>query len=83
MVRKLFTIVTVPTNRREEMAYHNNYRETEMERLQSELDAKTERLNTLDQPDRDLSLDEYRELMRLQDEIATLETLLDITYFGE
>ena len=65
------------------MAYHNNYRETEMERLQTELDAKTARLNTLDQPDRDLSLDEYRELMRLQDEIATLETLLDITYFGE
>jgi hypothetical protein len=65
------------------MAYFNNYRETEMERLQSELDAKTERLNTLDQPDRDLSIDEYRELMRLQDEIATLNTLLDITYFGE
>ena len=65
------------------MAYHNNYRETEMERLQTELDAKTARLNTLDQPDRDLSLDEYRELMRLQDEIATLETLLDITFFGE
>jgi len=65
------------------MAYYNNYRETEMERLQAELDAKTERLNILDQPDRDLTLDEYRELMRLQDEIATLETLLDITYFGE
>ena len=65
------------------MAYFNNYRETEMERLQAELDAKTARLNTLDQPDRDLTLDEYRELMRLQDEIATLETLLDITYFGE
>jgi len=65
------------------MAYYNNYRETEMERLQAELDAKTERLNILDQPDRDLTLDEYRELMRLQDEIATLETLLDIVYFGE
>ena len=65
------------------MAYHNNYRETEMERLQAELDAKTARLNTLDQPDRDLTIDEYRELMRLQDEIATLETLLDIVYFGE
>ena len=65
------------------MAYFNNYRETEMERLQAELDAKTARLNTLDQPDRDLTIDEYRELMRLQDEIATLETLLDITYFGE
>lgn len=65
------------------MAYHNNYRETEMERLQAELDAKTERLNILDQPDRDLSIDEYRELMRLQDEIATLNTLLDITFYGE
>ena len=65
------------------MAYYNNYRETEMERLQAELDAKTERLNILDQPDRDLTLAEYRELMRLQDEIATLETLLDIVYFGE
>ena len=65
------------------MAYHNNYRETEMERLQTELDAKTERLNILDQADRDLTLDEYYELMRLQDEIATLNTLLDITYFGE
>ena len=65
------------------MAYFNNYRETEMERLQAELDAKTERLNILDQPDRDLSIDEYRELMRLQDEIATLNTLLDIVYFGE
>ena len=58
-------------------------RALEMERLQTELDAKTERLNILDQPDRDLTLDEYRELMRLQDEIATLNTLLDITYFGE
>lgn len=65
------------------MTYHNNYRETEMERLQTELDAKTERLNILDQADRDLTLDEYHELMRLQDEIATLNTLLDITYFGE
>ena len=65
------------------MAYYNNYRETEMERLQTELDAKTERLNILDQADRDLTLDEYHELMRLQDEIATLNTLLDITYFGE
>ena len=65
------------------MAYHNNYRETEMERLQTELDAKTERFNILDQSDRDLTLDEYHELMRLQDEIATLNTLLDITYFGE
>ena len=65
------------------MAYHNNHRETEMERLQTELDAKTERLNILDQADRDLTLDEYHELFRLQDEIATLNTLLDITYFGE
>lgn len=58
-------------------------RALEMERLQTELDAKTERLNILDQPDRDLTIDEYHELFRLQDEIATLETLLDITYFGE
>ena len=65
------------------MAYHNNDRETEMERLQTELDAKTERLNTLDQPDRDLTLDEYHELFRLQDEIATLNALLDITFYGE
>ena len=65
------------------MAYHNNYRETEMERLQAKLDAKTERLNILDQPDRDLTIDEYHELFRLQDEIATLNTLLDITFYGE
>ena len=65
------------------MAYYKNAKALEMERLQTELDAKTERFNTLEQSPRDLTTDEERELFRLQDEIQTLNTLLDITYFGE
>jgi hypothetical protein len=65
------------------MAHYNNAKALEMERLQTELDAKTERFNTLEQSDRDLTTDEERELTRLQDEIQTLNALLDITYFGE
>jgi hypothetical protein len=65
------------------MTYYNNAKALEMERLQTELDAKTERFNTLEQSPRDLTTDEERELFRLQDEIQTLNTLLDITYFGE
>jgi hypothetical protein len=65
------------------MAHYNNAKALEMERLQTELDAKTERFNTLEQSPRDLTTDEERELFRLQDEIQTLNTLLDITYFGE
>jgi hypothetical protein len=65
------------------MAHYNNAKALEMERLQTELDAKTERFNTLEQSDRDLTTDEERELFRLQDEIQTLNTMLDITYFGE
>jgi hypothetical protein len=65
------------------MAHYNNAKALEMERLQTELDAKTERFNTLEQSSRDLTTDEERELFRLQDEIQTLNTMLDITYFGE
>jgi hypothetical protein len=65
------------------MAHYNNAKALEMERLQTELDAKTERFNTLEQSPRDLTTDEERELFRLQDEIQTLNTMLDITYFGE
>jgi hypothetical protein len=65
------------------MTYYKNAKALEMERLQTELDAKTERFNTLEQSSRDLTTDEERELTRLQDEIQTLNTLLDITYFGE
>jgi hypothetical protein len=65
------------------MTYYKNAKALEMERLQTELDAKTERFNTLEQSPRDLTIDEERELFRLQDEIQTLNTLLDITYFGE
>jgi hypothetical protein len=65
------------------MAHYNNAKALEMERLQTELDAKTERFNTLEQSSRDLTTDEERELFCLQDEIQNLNTLLDITYFGE
>jgi hypothetical protein len=65
------------------MTHYNNAKALEMERLQTELDAKTERFNTLEQSPRDLTTDEERELFRLQDEIQTLNTMLDITYFGE
>jgi len=65
------------------MAHYNNAKALEMERLQTELDAKTERFNTLEQSSRDLTIEEERELFRLQDEIQTLNTMLDITYFGE
>jgi len=65
------------------MTFYKNAKALEMERLQTELDAKTERFNTLEQSPRDLTTDEERELFCLQDEIQTLNTLLDITYFGE
>jgi len=65
------------------MTFYKNAKALEMERLQTELDAKTERFNTLEQSSRDLTIDEERELFRLQDEIQTLNILLDIAYFGE
>jgi len=65
------------------MTYYKNAKALEMERLQTELDAKTERFNTLEQSPRDLTTDEERELFRLQDEIQTLNILLDIAYYGE